>query len=453
MVVGRRPAPGNGRLAAGFNGQRVGFWHAQADEHRFQYDPAWLSDTAARPLSLSLPFTPGNVPHRGDAVRRFFENLLPTSQHARQRLQAQLGAIGPSAFELLRAGGRDCAGALQLHALHDSPPARGGAEPLDTGRMARLLDALDGAANPPADAPPLPRVALAGETRKTALLLHQDRWWIARGDTPSTHILKLPLGEVGHMRADMRRSVENEWLCGRLLAAFGLPVAPSGIAQVGRHTVLVVERFDRQVAAGAAVAAAGAAPAWVRLPQEDLCQCLGLPAPDDGPDTATPSARDLLRVLRCGRRAQADGQTFVKALFVLWMLGATGAHARKFSVFLERGGGWRLAPLYGIRSSWPIIGPGVRQLSIDDARLALPLGPDDGERRLNRVGPGHWQPLAVEAGMAPQALAQLALEAPRTLEAVRRELPAGFPAALWKSVREGVLAQSRRYLAALGPAP
>ena len=448
MVIGRRPFPGNGRLAAWFNGQRVGSWHVQADEHRFQYDPAWLSDAATRPLSLSLPFTPGNLPHRSEAVRHFFENLLPASERVRQRLQAQLGAIGPSAFELLRASGHDCAGALQLHCPHDGEPPAASADPLDTAAMEGLLDALKGSEAPHANAPPLPRVALAGATPKTALLLHQDRWWLARGHMPSTHILKLPLGEVGYMRADMRQSVENEWLCARLLAGFGLPVAPSGIANVGHHTVLVVERFDRMVASTSPV------PAWVRLPQEDLCQSLGLAAPGGDPNAATPNARDLLRVLRSGRRAQADGQLFVKALFVLWMLGATGAHAKKFSVFLERGGGWRLAPLYGIRSSWPIIGPGARRLPMDDARLALPLGPDGGERRLNRIGPSQWQPLAVEAGMPQEALAQLALEAPRSLERVRSQLPAGFPLPLWKSVREGMLAQSRRHLQALRqPAP
>jgi serine/threonine-protein kinase HipA len=443
VVAGRRPSPGNGRLTAWFNGQRVGCWHVQGEEHRFQYDPAWLSDAAARPLSLSLPFTPGNVAHRGDAVRYFFENLLPAADHARQRLREQLRAAGTSAFELLQASGRDCAGALQLQSLHEAEPPACGAEPLAAARLEVLLDALDGSQAPCADALALPRVALAGASVKTALLLHQEGWWLPRGQTPSTHILKLPLGKVGHMQADMRHSVENEWLCARLLAAFGLPVAPSGLAYVGRHAVLVVERFDRHTATGAT------AQAWVRLPQEDLCQSLGLPAPGDDPYAATPNARDLLRVLRSGRRAQADGQVFVRALFVLWMLGATGAHAKKFSVFLERGGGWRLAPFYGIRSSWPIIGPGVRQLPLDEARLALPLGPDGGERGLNRLEPRHWQPLTVEAGMPQEALAELALDIPRALERVRTELPAGFPMSLWKSVREGTLVQSRRHLQAL----
>jgi serine/threonine-protein kinase HipA len=53
------------------------------------------------------------------------------------------------------------------------------------------------------------------------------------GSTPTTHILKLPLGLVGNLQADMQDSVENEWLCSRLLAAFDLPVGKSEIRQFG----------------------------------------------------------------------------------------------------------------------------------------------------------------------------------------------------------------------------
>ncbi|MEA7604836.1 hypothetical protein ONJ17_27825, partial [Salmonella enterica subsp. enterica serovar Agona] len=40
-----------------------------------------------------------------------------------------------------------------------------------------------------------------------------ERWCLPEGNTPTTHIFKLPLGLVGNMQADMSTSVENEWLC------------------------------------------------------------------------------------------------------------------------------------------------------------------------------------------------------------------------------------------------
>ena len=114
------------------------------------------------------------------------------------------------------------------------------------------------------------RVSLAGAQEKTALLWHQGGWHRPHGSTPTSHILKLPLGLVGHRRADFSTSVENEWLCLHLLAEFGLPVALTALLRFGDHKVLGVERFDRQMHSSGS---------WLmRLPQEDFCQAGGLPS-------------------------------------------------------------------------------------------------------------------------------------------------------------------------------
>ena len=56
------------------------------------------------------------------------------------------------------------------------------------------------------------RITIAGAQEKTALLKYGGSWRMPKGATPTTHILKLPLGIVGNQRADLRDSVENEWL-------------------------------------------------------------------------------------------------------------------------------------------------------------------------------------------------------------------------------------------------
>lgn len=69
----------------------------------------------------------------------------------------------------------------------------------------------------------------------------------ALGATPTTHLLKLPLGQLAGQQWDLRTSVQNEWLCMQLLAAFGLPVAAVEMLQFADHpAVLGVTRFDRQ---------------------------------------------------------------------------------------------------------------------------------------------------------------------------------------------------------------
>ena len=44
----------------------------------------------------------------------------------------------------------------------------------------------------------------AGTQEKTALLWHNGGWMQPHGSTPTTHILKLPLGLVGHSNADLK---------------------------------------------------------------------------------------------------------------------------------------------------------------------------------------------------------------------------------------------------------
>ena len=52
---------------------------------------------------------------------------------------------------------------------------------------------------------------------KTALLRMGEQWCIPQGATPTTHIIKLPIGEIKQPNAtlDLRESVDNEYLCRR----------------------------------------------------------------------------------------------------------------------------------------------------------------------------------------------------------------------------------------------
>jgi serine/threonine-protein kinase HipA len=90
-----------------------------------------------------------------------------------------------------------------------------------------------------------------------------------KGTTPTTHILKLPIG-TGGGGIDLTTSVENEWLCAEILHEYGVPVAKCSMDRFGDQQVLVVERFDRRMSADGS---------WiVRVPQEDLCQATGVPS-------------------------------------------------------------------------------------------------------------------------------------------------------------------------------
>src|SRR3546814_10096810 len=85
------------------NGAFAGTWSIQPHGGEvLHYDKDWVASPQGRPLSLSLPFTPGNTPHRGIAVRAYFENLLPDSKDIRERVARRYKTGSTDAFDLLR---------------------------------------------------------------------------------------------------------------------------------------------------------------------------------------------------------------------------------------------------------------------------------------------------------------------------------------------------------------
>ena len=449
----RHPAP----LVAWLGDRVVGEWSVREGEHRFQYAESWTAAPDAHGLSLSLPWTPDGTPLRGEPVRIWFDNLLPDDIALRRRWQERLGPTDADAFDLLSALGGDCIGALRLLPPGATPAASddgADATPLDEADVERVLDAVlaparRGGANAVDGAP---RVALPGAQEKTALLRRDGRWFRPGDGAPSTHILKLPLGRIGRLQAELqadpRDAVWNEWLCARVLAGFGLPVAACEVARFGRHEVLVVERFDRvaPVANGAGADDA----AIVRLPQEDLCQALGVPGERRYEADGGPGLRDVLRVLEGGSRADADRTSFVRTQMIFWLLAATDGHARNHSIFLEAGGGHRLAPCYDVHSSWPLIGTGAGRPTAAQARLALAPRSKSAHRGLADLRAAHWDEVARLAGMGDAGLLrdEIAERLPQVLARVESGLPPEAPAPLVTAILDGMRTLAPRLHAA-----
>jgi serine/threonine-protein kinase HipA len=234
----------------------VGRWSVPGrGPQEFTYDTSWLESPQFRPLSLSLPVGLGTTALRGEVVEQWFANLLPDNKANLRRLQQRFSLRATSAYERLEAVGRDCAGAVQLLPPEEEPTGldRLEATPLSDEQIGRLLQGVV--------AEPLPggaalaagelRLSIAGAQEKTALLWHQNQWCRPRGSTPTTHLFQLPMGRVGSGQIDFSSSVENEWLCGRILAAYGLPMAAS---RVGVSSVFIDESLPRRLGpAGSAV--------------------------------------------------------------------------------------------------------------------------------------------------------------------------------------------------------
>ncbi|NDV14085.1 type II toxin-antitoxin system HipA family toxin [Crenobacter caeni] len=434
------------QLNVWMNGLLVGEWALTRSGETFAYHDSWLNHSQARPLSLSLPFLPGNAAYRGAVVNAYFDNLLPDSDAIRRRLAQRYRLSDSAPFTLLAALGRDCVGALQLLPEDETPQdlQRITGEPLSEADIATLLRQTTQAGWPGQMAHDTDlRLSIAGAQEKTALLYHAGHWQSPLGSTPTTHILKLPLGLVGGMQADMRSSVENEWLCAQLVAAFGLPVARCDIARFEEQKVLVVERFDRRLSADNS---------WlIRLPQEDLCQATGTPPHLKYQSDGGPGMARILDILAGSENSEVDRRQFFKTQVVFWLLAATDGHAKNFSLFHLPGGRYRATPLYDILSAHPVIGHGAGQIAPQKAKLAMAVRGQSNHYLIDRIQPRHWLAQARSSGLteawAKDLLSELADSTSEVLQAVERNLPPDFPTDVAQAIFDGIRRQRDRLTA------
>lgn len=442
-------------LGVWMNGERVGEWATlRGGTPVLRYAESWVGSPRARALSLSLPIT-ADRQIRGPVVENYFDNLLPDSAEIRRRIRSRFGTASTGAFDLLAAIGRDCVGAVQLLPPDEEPDGwdRIAADPLTEAEVEQQLRSVTATTALGLEEREDFRISLAGAQEKTALLSMGHRWFRPTGATPTTHILKLPLGVIGNFRGDFSDSVENEWLCAQFLRELALPVADVELGRFGEERTLIVTRFDRRwIGVEAAEAAkTGFEPTkgmWLaRLPQEDFCQALGLAPTLRYQADGGPAIRDCLTVLATSENPDADRARFVLSQLAFWLLAATDGHAKNFSLHQHAGGGYGLTPLYDVLSAWPIIGGKRNQLPLQKAKLAMGLPGQRVHYRLMEISTRNWQELATHARVPSlwPLMQSFVDSASAALERLEARLPRGFPARLYESISQGVHAQARRF--------
>ena len=326
-----------------------------------------------------------------------FENLLPDSEKLRQRVAERVGANGTDAHGLLLKIGRDCVGALQFvpegEEIAHYPEIKG--ESISDEEIEKLLNNL---AKAPLglDRDEEFRISVAGAQEKTSLLKYDGKWLKPHGTTPTTHILKTQIGSLPE-GVDLSNSVENEYYCLKLMAAFGLPVNEAEMATFGQTKALVITRFDR---------------AWtknkrlLRLPQEDLCQALSFPPMRKYQSDGGPGMVEILHLLKAGDTPFADSKMFLKAQIMFWLIGATDGHAKNFSIFLGERGTFHLTPIYDVLTAQPSVDN--RELKRKRMKLAMFVG-DSRHYKIDDIAGRHFVQTTERAGL-PSSLAKEALE-------------------------------------------
>jgi serine/threonine-protein kinase HipA len=416
----------NSRLAGQLNRQTTGAID-------FRYDTTWLNWEHAFPVSLSLPLREDK--YIGAPVIAVFDNLLPDSETIRRHVAERVGANGIDAYSLLSAVGRDCVGALAFLPKGKEPEPAGSVEghPVSDEEIEHILNNL-GAAPLGLGEDQDFRISIAGAQEKTALLFWNGQWHKPIGTTPTTHIFKPSIGQLPN-GIDLSFSVENEFLCLKLVEALGVPAAQAEMNTFGATRALVVKRFDRIWTRDKRL---------LRLPQEDMCQTLSVPPSLKYESDGGPGIKNVFDFLQGSDQPEKDRLTFFRANVIFWLIGATDGHAKNFSVSLSTGGRFHLAPLYDVLTAQPSVD--ARQIRRNQMKLAMAVG-NNRHYRINTIVPRHFEESAALARLPKRSVERVFEELRDTAiaatEAVMKSLPPNFPEEVAAPTARGIEARLR----------
>lgn len=398
---------------------------------KFTYHQDWLNQAGARPISLSLPLV--EQTYAGDVVYNFFDNLLPDNQQIRARIQARFQIATSQPFDLLAGIGRDCVGAIQLIT---GPLAEFERKikykPLTEQKIASILRNYQ--INPLGMSQEEEefRISIAGAQEKTAFLYHENQWCEPLQETPTTHIFKLPIGIIAHQHMDLRDSCENEWLCSLLAKSYGLPAADCDILHFEEIKVLSVKRFDRRLSRDNS---------WImRLPQEDLCQALGVSYNIKYQSDGGPGIKEIMKLLLGSANSLPDRDMFYRAQVFFWLIAGIDGHAKNFSLFIEPEGKYRLTPLYDIMSAYPLIKK--NQLQTQKIKMAMALKGKNTHYHWHTLQRRHFIDTAKEANYSPERaeiiLNEMLKQTDSVIQEVSKKLPPSFPNTISEPIFEGL---------------
>lgn len=352
-------------------------------------------------LSLSLPVRAERFPQ--GIVRPFLDGLLPEGE-SRRVIARAVGVDAEDTYGLVRALGRDCAGAIVIQPVEESAPPPSTAVTADPLSDEELADLVRNLRNAPLGAGGRVRVSLAGVQEKLLLTRMPDNTWGRPVDgTPSTHILKPEI-------AAYPNTIENEAFCMRVAKHLGLRVANVETTEVAGRKLIVVERYDRMVQPDGTVE---------RIHQEDFCQATGARPEHKYQQDGGPPLKRIAEIV-AAVTVRGSLERLLQAVTLNTLVGNGDAHAKNLSLLHERSGVLQLAPIYDVMCT----------LTYDDDRLAMYV---DDVHRTNRVTTQRLANEAASWGLprrrCEEIVADILDRAPGAIDAARDET-AGVPDAI-----------------------
>lgn len=354
------------RLRLWANAQALGWFGHAAGDYFFEYDPQWLTQQQAYVLAPQFALQAERFV--GQAVRTFFENLLPEG-NALDDIVSALHLRGAATFELLGRLGAELPGVLSLLPEGVQPDRQQTYTPLPYPELSARL--ANRSRMPLLVSNDRATMSLAGAQDKIGLRFDSKTRLLrdSVGQSPTTHILK-----PDTRQARYQPSAINEYACMKLARALKLPVPDVWLLRVP-EAAFVVARYDRLLTEEAVVG----------VHQIDGCQLLG-----HGPGWkyqrmgGLVSLPKLVAALRTLRVRGSDLLQFQRWVMFNYLIGNADAHAKNMSLLMDAQG-YRLAPFYDLLC--------VR--AYGDTGLALFMGDED---TFDAVGQHSWEALCEDCG-------------------------------------------------------
>ncbi len=272
---------------------------------------------------------------------------------------------------MLRSIGGECAGALAILQLEHRPGVEHRYREITGQGLAELIRSGGEFHSWPSSE--RPRLSLAGAQDKCPIMLTNERYWLPKEGSPTTHILKFQSSEYRNIPA-------YEIFTAMLAKAVGLPVVDTQLRSFADSYYVLVDRFDRYMAEDGRIN---------RLHQEDFCQALGYGFERKYQEHGGPSFSDCLGLIR---EISDDPATDLLNL-LRWQIfnvlaGNSDGHAKNLSLLYRSGGETSLAPFYDLVCT--------RAVESIDHHLAFSIG---SERNPDNLIAKHWNQFAVQCDL------------------------------------------------------
>ena len=364
-----------------FEDRLVGYlWRNPIGAIGFRYEPDWIN-TGGFAVSRTLPLATEDFSADDSVAHRFSANLLPEGG-VRDHIVRDL-KISNTDFDLLRAIGGECAGAISILSVERNPSEDQSYRPLPDKELARLI-ARRGQIYAAWPEDKRPRLSLAGAQDKCPVLIRDGKYFLPEGEAPSSHILKFELIDYRHLPA-------YETFTSHLAKQIGLPVVDIELHSVEKRFYAQVERYDRVWDERGEVQ---------RLHQEDFCQALGYGYEKKYQNSGGPTFADCYHLLQDASTDPAvDTQTLLRWQIFNVLAGNSDGHAKNLSLLYLQNGQIRLSPFYDLICT--------RAIERIDYHLAFAVG---GQTDPGQITAAHWDTLARQCEVGSRFLRRLLQE-------------------------------------------